>query len=87
MKFLCFLALVLPTSRALQYDERYVDWNLNTNEAATRPADYAVSYPNHTYHPSPANWRMPFYSFFLDRFVNGDPTNDDVYVATPLRTL
>ena len=29
------------------------------------------------YHPSPNNWRFPFYTLFLDRFVNGDPTNDD----------
>ena len=24
------------------------------------------------------SWRMPFYTIFLDRLVNGDPTNDDI---------
>ena len=63
---------------ALRYDERYVDWNLNMNEDATDPLDYYTNYTDHTYEPSPANWRFPFYSFFLDRFVNGDPTNDNM---------
>ena len=27
--------------------------------------------------PSPDNWRFPFYTLMLDRFVNGDPTNDN----------
>jgi alpha-1,3-glucan synthase len=27
--------------------------------------------------PSPENWRFPFYTLMLDRFVNGDPTNDN----------
>ena len=26
----------------------------------------------------PDNWRFPFYTLFLDRFVNGDPTNDNI---------
>ncbi|KAL9027124.1 MAG: hypothetical protein Q9196_004310, partial [Gyalolechia fulgens] len=30
------------------------------------------------YHPSPANWRFPFYTVTLDRFVNGNPNNDDI---------
>lgn len=48
------------------------------NKTTTNPLDYYTTYENHTYHPSPDNWRMPFYSFFPDRFVNGDPTNDDM---------
>jgi len=32
---------------------------------------------NHVYQPSPANWRFPVYTIFLDRLANGDPTNDD----------
>ena len=35
-----------------------------------RPAD-------HIYKESPENWRVPFYTLFLDRYVNGDPENDD----------
>lgn len=72
------LALGPLGALALQYQDRYAEWNINQNETATDPLDYYTTYANHTYTPSPANWRMPFYSFFLDRFVNGDPTNDDM---------
>jgi alpha-1,3-glucan synthase len=71
------LALSALGAQALRYDERYVDWNLNMNQDAVDPLDYFTVYDNHTYHPSPDNWRFPFYSFFMDRFVNGDPSNDN----------
>lgn len=29
------------------------------------------------FQPSPVNWRFPFYTLMLDRFINGDPSNDD----------
>lgn len=32
----------------------------------------------HAYHPSPDNWRFPFYTIMLDRWVNGDPHNDNI---------
>ncbi|KAJ5907643.1 hypothetical protein N7495_000325 [Penicillium taxi] len=60
------------------YDEALVDYNINENETATNPADYWGEWPNHTYFPSPENWRFPMYTLFLDRFVNGDPTNDNI---------
>lgn len=72
------VALGSLIAQALRYDERYVDWNLNMAEDATDPLDYFTEYDNHTYTASPANWRFPFYSFFMDRFVNGDPSNDDM---------
>ncbi|KZF22864.1 glycosyltransferase family 5 protein [Xylona heveae TC161] len=72
------LALLIPVSHSLRYDPAYEDWNLNTNKTAIDPLDYWGEWENHTYTPSPENWRMPFYSFFLDRFVNGDPANDDI---------
>lgn len=79
MRGSCLLSLALGSigAHALRYDERYVEWNINMNETATDPLDYYTEYDNHTYHASPDNWRIPFYSFFLDRFVNGDPTNDN----------
>ncbi|KAJ5273224.1 hypothetical protein N7478_008349 [Penicillium angulare] len=60
------------------YDEALTAYNINENEAATNPAEYWGEWPNHTYHPSPENWRFPVYTLFLDRFVNGDPTNDNI---------
>lgn len=60
------------------YDDALTEYNLNENQTATNPAEYWGEWPNHTYHPSPENWRFPIYSLFLDRFVNGDPTNDNI---------
>ncbi|KAH0360816.1 putative alpha 1,3 glucan synthase, partial [Aureobasidium melanogenum] len=54
------------------------DWNLNTNQAATSPLEYSGTWQDHTFYPSPDNWRFPFYGLFLDRFVNGDPSNDNI---------
>ncbi|QSZ37320.1 hypothetical protein DSL72_009418 [Monilinia vaccinii-corymbosi] len=63
---------------ALRYDQKYVGYNLNTNQSATSPYDYWGKWEDHTFHPSPDNWRVPFYTLFLDKFVNGDPRNDDI---------
>jgi len=62
---------------AMRYDPAYIQWNLNTAVEATNPLDYAGIWENHTFNPSPDNWRFPFYTIMLDRFVNGDPTNDN----------
>jgi alpha-1,3-glucan synthase len=63
----------------LRYDASLVDYNLNTNRTATNPLDYspAARDPSFNYTSSPTNWRVPFYTVFVDRFVNGDPTNDN----------
>lgn len=77
---LCRGLLVLLFSGAafaLRYDPQELLYNLNTNETATDPLDYWGAWENHTFNPSPSNWRMPMYTLMLDRFANGDPTNDD----------
>ena len=72
------LSSLFSTTNALPYFEDEVAWNLNQNETATSPLDYYGEWGNnHVYAESPTNWRFPFYTIFLDRFVNGDPTNDD----------
>lgn len=71
------LTTVILTTNALPYQPDQVPWNLNQNESATSPLDYWGSWDGHVYHESPTNWRFPFYTIFLDRFVNGDPTNDN----------
>lgn len=56
-----------------------MEYNLNANKDTTDPAKYThIEWPNHKYYPSPKSWRFPFYTLFLDRFVNGDPTNDNI---------
>ncbi|KAK3713913.1 Cell wall alpha-1,3-glucan synthase ags1 [Vermiconidia calcicola] len=71
-----FLSLVL-FSEAYRYSPAYVQYNLNQNEAAVDSLDYWGEWNGHEYTPSPKNWRFPFYTLFLDRYVNGDPTNDN----------
>jgi len=70
------LILILSAS-ALRFDPEQVGFNLNENETATDPLDYWGEWANHSFESSPENWRIPVYTLFLDRFVNGDPTNDD----------
>lgn len=71
------LTLCLSPALGLKYDAQEIDFNLNQNQTAENPLDYWGEWTDHTFHPSPSNWRFPFYTLFLDRFVNGDPTNDN----------
>ncbi len=73
---LSFLAHV-QLARSLVYTPEFEAWNLNTNQDAQHPLDYSGIWDNHTFHPSPSNWRFPVYTLFLDKFVNGDPQNDN----------
>lgn len=71
------LALTFHAVSALRYMEKYADYNLNSNETASSVLDYWGQWEDHDYTPSPDNWRFPVYTIMLDRFVNGDPTNDN----------
>lgn len=62
---------------SLRWDPAQEGWNLNLNQSAVDPLDYWGEWENHTFHPSPRNWRIPFYCLTLDRFVDGDPTNNE----------
>ncbi|KAK3385701.1 hypothetical protein B0H63DRAFT_501483 [Podospora didyma] len=64
-------------SLSLPHLPEYEAYNLNQNQSATNPMQYWGEWADHEFHHSPENWRMPFYSLFLDRFVNGDPSNDN----------
>ncbi|KAL4864230.1 hypothetical protein BDV12DRAFT_205867 [Aspergillus spectabilis] len=70
--FCCVFAFCWP------YDESLADYNLNENKTAESPIDYWGAWPDHEYHPSPDNWRLPTYTIFLDRISNGDPSNDNI---------
>jgi alpha-1,3-glucan synthase len=71
------LALGGRVTHSLRYDPNYATHNLNQAQHATVPLDYDGMWDNHTFQPSPDNWRFPVYTLFLDRFVNGDPSNDN----------
>lgn len=71
------LALVAG-ARASPYRSDLVDYNINTNQAATDVTDYSTTRSNTTYTPSPDNWRaIPFYTLLPDKFADGDPTNNN----------
>jgi alpha-1,3-glucan synthase len=74
---LLHLALSATLTSASWVEEREAPWNLNTNADAKTVFEYDFTWPDHQYTESPQNWRFPFYTFFLDRYVNGDPSNDD----------
>lgn len=63
--------------RALRWSPDHVGYNLNENKTATHPRDYWGEWANHSYHPSPRNWRFPFYVLTIDRYLDGDPTNNN----------
>jgi alpha-1,3-glucan synthase len=52
-----------------RYEASEADFNLNQNQTAINPLDYWGEWPNHKFHESPSNWRFPFYTLFLDRYV------------------
>ncbi|KAJ5683634.1 hypothetical protein N7462_006799 [Penicillium macrosclerotiorum] len=79
MGMLCFVFYIFSHfANALKFDPNLIQYNLNTNKTANNVLDYSGSWPNHVYHPSPINWRIPFYTLFLDRFADGNPQNNDI---------
>ena len=70
------LLIIGPVS-GLQFEQQYVDYNLNENEAAVEGKDFSGKWDNHTFHPSPSNWRMPTFVLTIDRFIDGDPSNNE----------
>lgn len=70
-------ALAAQVVQGLRYVPEHEGWNLNENKTATDPLDYWGEWKDHTYNPSPANWRVPFYVLTVDRYVDGDPTNNE----------
>lgn len=77
MLFLTYLVLVAPVVRSLIFESDQVGFNLNENRTAVNPVDYWGEWQNHIYQESPSNWRFPIYTLVLDKFVNGDPSNDN----------
>ncbi|TQN65173.1 Cell wall alpha-1,3-glucan synthase ags1 [Colletotrichum shisoi] len=77
LKALLLLGFLSRNVNGLKYDEQYVDYNLNQNKDATDPIMYEGTWEGHNHYPSPKNWRFPFYTIMLDRFVNGNPENDN----------
>ncbi|KAM5531218.1 hypothetical protein V8D89_015136, partial [Ganoderma adspersum] len=62
---------------ASPYREDLTDYNINTNKNAQSPTDYTTN-KRSSYTASPPNWRaIPFYTILMDKFADGDPSNND----------
>jgi len=82
MRFSILLGLVTPfisSVLAAPYNETYSAYNLNTNQNAQSPLDYDTDFVPAKYNPSPDNWRIPYYTILMDKFADGDPTNNDYF--------
>lgn len=65
--------------QASPYRDDLVDYNINTNQNAQTATDYSTT-KRSSYNPSPPNWReIPFYTILLDKFADGDPSNNDYF--------
>ncbi|KAG8897345.1 Cell wall alpha-1,3-glucan synthase ags1, partial [Tulasnella sp. 403] len=70
----------LPTASAMRYMDNLTDYNINVNQNAQSVLEYDSTRPNTTYTPSPKNWRaLPTYTILLDKFADGDPSNNDYF--------
>ncbi|KAF9454524.1 glycosyltransferase family 5 protein [Macrolepiota fuliginosa MF-IS2] len=80
------LSLLVQHIAASPWREDLVDYNLNVNKNAQSVLEYDSERQNTTYHPSPKNWRaLPTYTILLDKFADGDPTNNDFF-GTPFES-
>jgi Glycosidases len=62
------------------YRDDLTSYNININKNAQSPLEYQSSRSNSTYTPSPDNWRaLPVYTILLDKFADGDPSNNDFF--------
>lgn len=74
------LPLFATFASSSPYRDDLTDYNLNVNKNAQAVTDYDSTRPNTTYTPSPKNWRaLPTYTILLDKFADGDPTNNDFF--------
>lgn len=74
--------LIVPTALAITFREDLVDYNLNVNRNATSVLQYQTTRRS-SYTPSPTNWRaLPIYIVLLDKYADGDPTNNDFFNTT-----
>ncbi|KAL1701405.1 glycoside hydrolase family 13 and glycosyltransferase family 5 protein [Schizophyllum commune] len=84
MRFSTALALFAWAGSSLvaaaPYNDTLTDYNINENKDATDPTQYSTSYPGDKHTASPKNWRaLPTYTILMDKFADGDPTNNDYF--------
>ena len=79
LKAACALLSLASLASASPYRDDLVDYNINTNKNANSPTDYSTD-KRDNYTASPDNWRaVPFYTVLMDKFADGDPSNNDYF--------
>ncbi|KAF5383368.1 hypothetical protein D9757_008432 [Collybiopsis confluens] len=67
-------------AHASPYNDQLTAYNLNVNQNTSDPTEYFTTRKNTTYTRSPDNWRaQPVYTILLDKWANGNPSNDDFF--------
>ncbi|KNF03549.1 hypothetical protein PSTG_03077 [Puccinia striiformis f. sp. tritici PST-78] len=67
------------------YDAKLTNYNININQTGgNKILSYSSDWPGKNaqagYTPSPTNWRaLPTYTVLLDKFIDGDPINNDYF--------
>ena len=80
MRLAGWLPILAAVVNASPYNPLLTDYNLNTNQNAQSVLQYSATRSNTTYNPSPPNWRaLPVYTILLDKFADGDPSNNDFF--------
>lgn len=76
---LVLVFLVIPSlGVSAPWNERNASWNVNFNPDGSDPSKYYGQLRGHPYFPSPKDWReQSVYHIMLDRFVDGNPSNND----------
>jgi hypothetical protein len=76
---LVVLSVLIRPTLLMRYRPDLVSYNLN-NSTSANVLQYDTTRLNSTYTPSPLNWRaLPFYTILLDKFADGDPSNNDFF--------
>ncbi|KAF9242130.1 glycoside hydrolase family 13/glycosyltransferase family 5 protein [Melanogaster broomeanus] len=77
-----FILCLTTFSLASPYRPDLTEYNLNVNQSTQDPTQYYSTRTNTTYTPSPQNWRaIPFYTILLDKFADGDPSNNQFFAS------
>ncbi|CAB90796.2 cell wall alpha-1,3-glucan synthase Mok11 [Schizosaccharomyces pombe] len=77
VSFFLYIVILDKHAWCAPFNNLLTDWNLNTNVSALDPSDYWGEWENHEFFPSPEHWRFPIYTIAIDKWVDGDPTNND----------
>lgn len=73
------LWLLFRSVAAAPWTEENAKWNINFQKEHD-PQRYFGQWEGHEYFPSPSDWRaLSIYQLLTDRFVDGDPRNNELY--------